>query len=127
MYRGSDHSPVHPRERGERRHQRVLDEVLIRFIPASAGNASHAINMHVVMAVHPRERGERAFRAWLDAQYYGSSPRARGTRPPPIATRRGASVHPRERGERFGNRVDIELATRFIPASAGNAIVSWVC
>ncbi len=74
-----------------------------RFIPACAGNASFFDNCLAWFAVHPRMRGERAAQRPLLLTLDGSSPHARGTL---IALGFGYN------------------ASRFIPACAGNAIVS---
>ena len=73
--------------------------------------------------VHPRERGEHITAGLPRLPIFGSSPRARGTRPlddfhsPPF----GSS--PRARGTRDTVR-ERNHRTRFIPASAGNTIVT---
>ncbi len=113
------HSPVHPRERGERikasRASRRKSGSSPRargterfppcrcktgrFIPASAGNGSLNAALRACASVHPRERGERTSAAGGLILCRGSSPRARGT------GRRHGGGDPRQ---------------RFIPASAGN-------
>ena len=94
--------PIHgssPRVRGTRAHQHYRQHRR-RFIPASAGNASHHSRSATSNWVHPRECGERlAAPLYADADT-GSSPRVRGTR----------VLH---------DGGDWEI--RFIPASAGNA------
>ncbi len=115
--------PVHPRVRGERiRTDPARDfvigssprtrgtpeatghvAVLVRFIPAYAGNASRAGARAGRGAIHPRVRGERALPASVVGSSDGSSPRTRGTRRRP-----GARAAPR----------------RFSPAYAGNAAPS---
>ena len=75
-------------------------QLLGRFIPASAGNASVRSAPNGARSVHPRECGERGVVQILAAHEHGSSPRVRGT---PQRQRADVSGH------------------RFIPASAGNA------
>ena len=71
----------------------------IRFIPARAGNTSGTSSPWRNLSVHPRSRGEhRAVRAAAKVSD-GSSPLARGTQ---------------------RQRISGRLATRFIPARAGN-------
>ena len=131
---------VHPRERGERspvvrRNRRRCGSsprargtgpprrqysLLIRFIPASAGNGLLHPSAGLSPAVHPRERGERTNSKLDGTNQRGSSPRARGTgligsshflhvRFIPASAGNGnffghrtrvSTVHPRERGER---------------------------
>ena len=111
---------VHPRMRGERMRQilieaarrgssphargtRTLDAVVTlfkRFIPACAGNAKGHGSIRLRMSVHPRMRGERPNDAEQDAVGHGSSPHARGT-------------------QSFS--LSIIIPWRFIPACAGNA------
>jgi len=74
-----------------------------RFIPACAGNASRRNFRGIVRLVHPRVCGERARIAADRSASRGSSPRVRGT----------------------PQRQDLVLLVdRFIPACAGNAIVT---
>ena len=114
---------VHPRERGEHagrfvsglgvegsspRARGTLKELLRRsrldgFIPASAGNTRGHQRYPVSLTVHPRERGEHWSGRWLLRSPCGSSPRARGTQ------RNGRGFDPRR---------------RFIPASAGNTVLT---
>ena len=70
-----------------------------RFIPAHAGNTTHASSRNCAWTVHPRSRGEHFNRTQEHYMHSGSSPLTRGT---PLA-----------RG------LDHRLA-RFIPAHAGN-------
>ena len=112
-------SPVHPRARGERGGEKGRDPpengssprargtadgatdapLLIRFIPARAGNGASRQKRRVDAAVHPRARGERIEAQMHARRLDGSSPRARGT----VATGWGATT-----------------SQRFIPARAGN-------
>ncbi len=107
-----------PRARGTHRHHHERATQL-RFIPASAGNTSNALDVSGSQSVHPRERGEHGPDYATDDPLSGSSPRARGTRSPHRQTDRPPrfipasagntwyslramamwSVHPRERGE----------------------------
>ena len=116
-------SSVHPRIRGERtkeeftpfvesgssphtrgtRVARLHDAVMIRFIPAYAGNALVAMAALADGQVHPRIRGERRNAAAIDQTIDGSSPHTRGT----------LLGHP-----------EPEIIYRFIPAYAGNAWMS---
>ena len=73
----------------------------LRFIPAPAGNASPDEMRAGCHAVHPRACGERLFCQHIHLVCCGSSPRLRGT-------------HLRRPG--------VDLANRFIPAPAGNAL-----
>jgi len=113
------HSAVHPRERGERAISSApgqsiagssprargtvstprLALVVLRFIPASAGNGTVCAPQPAFSTVHPRERGERIASSRPAFTGCGSSPRARGT----------------------GRRTPaLQRRSRFIPASAGN-------
>ena len=118
-------NPVHPRIRGERieagdavggvtgssphtRGTQPFDPELEpgeRFIPAYAGNACPGRRRRAGPSVHPRIRGERLVRWKTSARTRGSSPHTRGTRP---------------------NLSASELGNRFIPAYAGNAMVTTV-
>ena len=91
-----------PRVRGTRRRQPRHHQRL-RFIPARAGNASLTNQCTCHKSVHPRACGERNFPRTILNYNAGSSPRVRGTR-----FRSGVA-------RRWG---------RFIPARAGNALVS---
>ena len=112
--------PVHPRVCGERSvgsiritsapgssprvrgtlSCRWFGYVLVRFIPACAGNAASPTVRALRIAVHPRVCGERAVEAGRYAGRSGSSPRVRGTL------------------SSLGRDAPIR---RFIPACAGNA------
>ncbi len=113
--------PVHPRGRGEQGTTPLLmhsdrgssprtrgtvavfslEPVILRFIPADAGNRSSCQAARTCAAVHPRGRGEQHGRQWPGSWPPGSSPRTRGTGP--------------DRGTRHAQ-------IGFIPADAGN---SW--
>ena len=73
--------------------------VILRFIPAGAGNTISSRTPAPAVPVHPRWRGEHAAAMWVAVKVFGSSPLARGTPP-----------HPQLDGR----------AMRFIPAGAGN-------
>ena len=112
---------VHPRSRGEHWIDRApagsstgssplargthgnLDSkpVVVRFIPARAGNTIFARGISSVLPVHPRSRGEHPERKRVALPIDGSSPLARGTLEEP---------------DHVGGR------ERFIPARAGNTI-----
>ena len=122
---GTRSGAVHPRIRGERllarpgvtvesgssphtRGTQPFDPELEpgeRFIPAYAGNACPGRRRRAGPSVHPRIRGERLVRWKTSARTRGSSPHTRGTRP---------------------NLSASELGNRFIPAYAGNAMVTTV-
>ena len=98
-----------------------LDPVVVRFIPACAGNALSADAQGRPGTVHPRIRGERRAERGRTGSLGGSSPHARGTLSEQTAyglnprfipacagnahrwatLLREAAVHPRMRGERF--------------------------
>ena len=73
--------------------------IVVRFIPASAGNTNTALAHWHCVAVHPRVCGEHFEHGYNLAKDYGSSPRLRGTL---------QRLQPGDAGRRF------------IPASAGN-------
>ena len=81
-------------------HQVVAHLVMLRFIPACAGNAPPPRPARPSTTVHPRMRGERMVSPNIVVSPTGSSPHARGTRPA-----LSGSI----------------LCCRFIPACAGNA------
>ena len=101
-----------------------LDPVVVRFIPACAGNADRKTRWMSASPVHPRIRGERRAERGRTGSLGGSSPHARGTRHeddyvqrtlrfiPACAGNAHAlhprnaptTVHPRMRGERSQNR-----------------------
>ena len=78
----------------------VPSAIVVRFIPARAGNAAINVARSILTPVHPRACGERktTHGAYLDVT--GSSPRVRGT---------------------LARRHQVQLTRRFIPARAGNA------
>ena len=79
---------------------------LVRFIPAGAGNASGCPWRFRKWSVHPRGCGERQVAVHTPTVAFGSSPRVRGT---PEMLRA------------------VNLAVRFIPAGAGNALARCSC
>ena len=74
-----------------------------RFIPAHAGNRIASAGTNTVMTVHPRACGEQVLSAEVRRCPGGSSPRMRGTE--------AAQAMP-------------QTNPRFIPAHAGNSLVS---
>ena len=88
-----------PHVRGTPKLQ-LLDAVVVRFIPACAGNAHGIRRFALHDTVHPRMRGERNLQSGRRSTADGSSPHARGT---PL------------------HDLDPIMANRFIPACAGNA------
>ena len=115
---------VYPRWRGELLHSIVImriviglsplargthcpgnvPPVVIRFIPAGAGNSSPRVNQEIKCSVYPRWRGELYLLHRCGAIKSGLSPLARGTLP-----RRNARNSP----------------GRFIPAGAGNSAPAY--
>ena len=89
-----------PRGRGTRVDQHFR-KVLLRFIPAWAGNTLTGGGTRYSVAVHPRVGGEHVLVGRHVADIAGSSPRGRGTP--------RDCQHPEER-------------QRFIPAWAGNTV-----
>ena len=88
-----------PRVRGTL-HAAPSAALVIRFIPACAGNSSSACMLSAMDTVHPRVCGELPSLSMPPSRSIGSSPRVRGTR----CRRRGPSRR-----------------LRFIPACAGNS------
>ena len=68
--------------------------VVIRIIPACAGNTSAAAHDHYATADHPRVRGEHYAASRLGIRRAGSSPRARGTLCGTRAALRGNRIIP---------------------------------
>ncbi len=75
--------------------------IVLRFIPAGAGNTSRAPCLETSGPVHPRGCGEHASHTPYTSSRNGSSPRVRGT---PSFT------------------IDSGTFSRFIPAGAGNTV-----
>src|SRR5690606_6528280 len=73
--------------------------LLLRFIPACAGNTLPWLFLRYYVSIHPRMRGEHLLTAQQTYYERGSSPHARGTR--------------------LRSRCQTECG-RFIPACAGN-------
>ncbi len=80
-----------------------LPNVIHRFIPAPAGNMPGARAKRAVASVHPRACGEHVCVSVMIAIGYGSSPRLRGT---------------------FAHAPGLPGVRRFIPAPAGNMLIS---
>ncbi len=115
-------------------------ELLVRFIPAGAGNTPRRAYTHHYTPVYPRWRGEHLLVGMLATFPDGLSPLARGTRifferdfgirrfipagagntaivRAPLAA---ATVYPRWRGEHAACCRKRSIRRRFIPAGAGN-------
>src|SRR5690606_10914736 len=75
--------------------------LLLRFIPACAGNTLPWLFLRYYVSIHPRMRGEHGSGHVAKQKARGSSPHARGTLPP---------------------RMTPTARTRFIPACAGNTL-----
>ena len=134
-----------PRTRGEHGKPVLGAPERVRFIPARAGNTSWPTSSCRSSPVHPRTRGEHGgrghhgrgdhrfipARAGNTDQFKlseimedGSSPHARGTLRSSGDSRCSTPVHPRTRGEHHG-RPDLSVPQdRFIPARAGNTVVT---
>ena len=95
---------VHPRLRGELGATLFLPFFHRRFIPACAGNSR-------IPSVSNHISG-------------GSSPLARGTRCAGSLYLSSSAVHPRLRGELDINAMDACNTYRFIPACAGNSLLT---
>ena len=162
LHSSSNSTPVHPRACGELKKSRpwtnstggssprvrgtltrlVPSYLLLRFIPARAGNSLRHIRRIGAKPVHPRACGELARFSWSTSQDCGSSPRVRGTLTPSRSTFNHFTVHPRACGELLCMRFlaswfsgssprvrgtpipDSRLNPigRFIPARAGNSL-----
>ena len=116
--------------------------MMIRFIPAGAGNTTATSSPATGCSVHPRWRGEHVIMTNQGVATGGSSPLARGTRGSRWGCSWVASVHPRWRGEHAsdtvkgrrqlgssplargtrGEQVVTQVGHRFIPAGAGNTL-----
>ena len=144
--RYSNHELLHfitgssPRGRGTLSTSSMVNSVL-RFIPARAGNAEARCWVGDRRSVHPRAGGERCPNRPNSGPTCGSSPRGRGTPDPWLQDPRRVTVHPRAGGERksAGTQLgaalgssprgrgtllachQLQRASRFIPARAGNA------
>ncbi len=94
-----DYGGSSPRVRGTL-HRFAAGVVILRFIPACAGNAPSQAAKCSSTTVHPRVCGERSLRYWPMIVSIGSSPRVRGTQWRLLPTLPNS---------------------RFIPACAGNA------
>ena len=90
-----------PRTRGTLLKLRV-ELIVIRFIPADAGNTTVPRGELLLMAVYPRGRGEHDRLVIFFTSTGGLSPRTRGT---------------------LACRLDTDTGERFIPADAGNTSV----
>ncbi len=89
-----------PLARGTRMSNESLLQTM-RFIPAGAGNSMQISEQKITGAVYPRWRGELSIGATPASILTGLSPLARGTR---------------------RLREAVALASRFIPAGAGNSM-----
>ena len=114
-------TPVHPRLRGELSQSLLRAFLLLRFIPAYAGNSSSAHIPLDMTPVHPRLRGELSqslLRAFLLLRFI---PAYAGNSMEKIRanmTKVGSS--PLTRGTPYPRSFPI-IAGRFIPAYAGNS------
>ncbi len=87
-----------PRMRGTQ-YCAISRMLMVRFIPAHAGNTGAARRRPGSRAVHPRACGEHRHCHWRRSRCRGSSPRMRGT---------------------LGQSLRQQKLSRFIPAHAGN-------
>ncbi len=120
-----------------------LDSLMIRFIPARAGNIQLCVDCVIQKPVHPRACGEHILRRDAVPRCDGSSPRVRGTYSATRCRSAIATVHPRACGEHgplqrlwraahgssprvrgtYANCNARHTGQRFIPARAGNICV----
>ena len=139
-WRSQDAVGSSPRMRGTRVPCRG-NAAVHRIIPAYAGNACWTPSSPARCADHPRVCGERLRHLVLVALRFGSSPRMRGTLAKAVLMFGEDADHPRVCGERLAQRHRIKritgssprmrgtphtengkpVATRIIPAYAGNA------
>ena len=142
------HAAVHPRACGERRPAPREELVVLRFIPARAGNAppmpviplagrrfiparagnaaGQCIGDRVRLRFIPARAGNAVEARAVYLRSCGSSPRVRGTRRSRRSAKRMGTVHPRACGERTMTASCRRCFVRFIPARAGNAGVRAV-
>ena len=73
--------------------------VILRFIPAYAGNSMELMTLTKVCSVHPRLRGELKGNKVALPRENGSSPLTRGTHSRKKTDTWSSPVHPRLRGE----------------------------
>ena len=112
-------TPVHPRPRGEHGTiktvpvpscgssppargtlvELVRHELVVRFIPARAGNTVRKLPPHLLLPVHPRPRGEHRFRRCSMASLCRFIPARAGNTAPGRRASTWSPVHPRPRGE----------------------------
>ena len=140
VFRSGRGRSVHPRVRGEHVNSRVAStsasgssprtrgtpepvqqhSMLVRFIPAYAGNTHGPYPNRESEPVHPRVRGEHGS-GWSEIdQNRGSSPRTRGTRCRRGLDRRGDRFIPAYAGNTKRKNASVQRMKRFIPAYAGN-------
>src|SRR5690606_14639458 len=77
----------------------LLDVLLIRFIPAFAGNTTTASSRGTAVPVHPRVRGEHATDEYPNGLIRRFIPAFAGNTMIWRRRRRRTTVHPRVRGE----------------------------
>ena len=94
--------------------------LVLRFIPAGAGNRMPAWPDRNRLTVHPRWRGEQTGCQSQITERRGSSPLARGTGCGCGGHSPSNAVHPRWRGEQAYVEDMRAVVFRFIPAGAGN-------
>ena len=138
---GSNSRPrsVHPRPRGEHLESAAMvnsihcssqpargtlghrrgGALLVRFIPARAGNTYPCGTRRARVAVHPRPRGEHKQVCGLDTEPDGSSPPARGTPDWPPYRPHPHTVHPRPRGEHYTQLTEPHVRIGSSPPARG--------